>query len=410
MPGTLQVSLGDRLVGTITNLAGDANLFAFDDEYIADPARPVLSQSFLAESGELLLTVPRTIRYAPPFFANLLPEETNVIRTIIARQYKIADRARDFPYLHALGEDLPGAVVIRALDTGGGTASENRMLPQTQNPGERPLRFSLAGVQAKLSASLVGERLTIPMDGLGGSWIVKPATNQWPRLPENEFAVMTLAKAVGLEVPDIRLDPLDEIDGVPRDLSRLRQDEPRLAYSIRRFDRQDGERVHGEDFNQIAGLSPGSKYEVVTSEWLARVVSELCPPEDVEEFIRRLVFGVVVGNGDMHAKNWAVQYPDTVNARLSPMYDFVCTRRYIEDHGLALPIAGARRPEDVDANLLATFARHAELSARDTLRIADDVVHRIREEWTLLRGDVEDPVLSEAIDRSLASVPLALGR
>ena len=247
MPGTLRVMLGQRIVGTISNLAGDSNLFAFDDEYVADSDRPVLSQSFLDPNGNLTLTVPRTTRYAPAFFANLLPEEANMMRALIAKQYNIADRARDFPYLQVLGRDLPGAVVISPLNVFGEEAVEPATTTEPPASGKAPFRFSLAGAQVKFSASLVGKRLTISIDGFGGSWIVKPATNDWPRLPENEYAVMSLGASIGLNVPDIRLDPIEDIDGFPRDLSRLRDDEPRLAYSIRRFDRSDSGRIHGED-------------------------------------------------------------------------------------------------------------------------------------------------------------------
>jgi serine/threonine-protein kinase HipA len=402
--------LGRRIVGTISNLAGDSNLFAFDDEYVADSNRPVLSQSFLDPNGDLAVTVPRTSRYAPAFFANLLPEEINIMRALVAKQYNIADRARDFPYLQVLGEDLPGAVVISPLNVFGAEAVQAMATTAPAGSGNRSFRFSLAGAQVKFSASLVGKRLTIPIDGFGGSWIVKPATNDWPRLPENEYAVMSLGASIGLNVPDIRLDPIEDIDGFPRDLSRLRDDEPRLAYSIRRFDRSEDGRIHGEDYNQIAGLMPGSKYDVVTSEWLARVTNELCPQEDVDEFIRRLIFGILVGNGDMHAKNWSVQYPDGRNARLAPMYDFVCTRAYLEDDGLALPIVGRRRSADIDGETIATFARHAELPVGQTLRTAEDVVVRVREAWRSLKPTLDDRKLVDAIDANLALVPLASGR
>ncbi|HEX3468787.1 MAG TPA: HipA domain-containing protein [Candidatus Elarobacter sp.] len=401
--------LDGRIVGTISNLAGDSNLFAFDDDYVADANRPVLSQSFLDRNGHLMLTVPRTERQAPAFFANLLPEETNVMRALVAKQYGIADRARDFPFLDVLGEDLPGAVITTPIDVFGEAAIEAATAAGPVDQGKRPFRFSLAGAQVKLSASLIGKRLTIPVDGYGGSWIVKPATNDWPRLPENEFAVMSLAASIGLNVPDIRLEPIEDIVGFPRDLSRLRDDEPPLAYSIRRFDRGETGRTHGEDYNQIAGVMPGSKYDVVTSEWLAQVTNELCSREDVDEFVRRLIFGVLVGNGDMHAKNWSVQYPDGRNARLAPVYDFVCTRVYRDDT-LALPVAERNRFAQIDREAIASFARGAELPVGETLRTAEDVVERFREAWRSLEPTLSDRKLAEAIEANLADVPLASGR
>ena len=41
-PAVLEVSLGDTVVGTLTNLPNDQNLFGFDPTYIADDNRPIL--------------------------------------------------------------------------------------------------------------------------------------------------------------------------------------------------------------------------------------------------------------------------------------------------------------------------------------------------------------------------------
>ncbi len=122
---------------------------------------------------------------------------------------------------------------------------------------------------------------------------------------------MSLARAIGLPVPDIRLGDLDSIDGLPDYLLPvLRQGESRNAYIISRFDRTtSAERIHVEDFNQIANQPPADKYEHKTSQWIANVIATLCPQEDVEDFVRRLVFGVCIGNNDMHLKNWAIYYP-----------------------------------------------------------------------------------------------------
>ena len=152
MPGALAVSLRSRRVGTITNLSGDYNLFSFDEGYLEDERRPVLSQAYIGTGGSVIGIVPRTHRVAPPFFANLLPEEGSLLRSLVARQHRI-NRTRDFPYLDVLGRDLPGAVVIEAL---GEPGSDAAAFEETLAPAERPLRFSLAGVQLKFSASMAG--------------------------------------------------------------------------------------------------------------------------------------------------------------------------------------------------------------------------------------------------------------
>lgn len=405
MPGLLEVTLGDRRVGTLANLTGDDNLFSFDSDYAEDPNRPILSQAFIAASSALITRVARTRRVAPAFFANLLPEEGSVLRAIVARQFQI-NSTRDFPFLRVLGGDLPGAVVISSESE---TAKDGEQLALLLAADERPLRFSLAGVQTKFSAAYLQKRLTIPMEGIGGSWIVKLPVNAFPHLPENEYNVMTLASAIGLDVPETRLISLDEIDGLPKELPALRADEPRIAYVIRRFDRTESGRVHGEDFNQIADAQPDEKYDGKASHWIANVAQQLCPSEDVEEVIRRLVFGVCIGNNDMHLKNWSVLYPDGRAARLSPLYDYVCTRAYYPDGALALTIGGERSFERIDIAALERFAKRAEVSVRRTLILADEVATRLRDVWDQKKAAFMEPFV-RAVERHFASVPLMSGR
>ncbi|GAC1580044.1 MAG: hypothetical protein NVS3B7_14430 [Candidatus Elarobacter sp.] len=217
---------------------------------------------------------------------------------------------------------------------------------------------------------------------------------------------MTLAREIGLDVPEIRLVDLDEIDGLPRELPALRADEPRLAYAIRRFDRAPGVRIHAEDFNQIADVAPEKKYDAKPSHWLAQVTQALCPFDEVEELVRRLVFGVCIGNNDMHLKNWGVVYPNGRDARLAPMYDYVCTRAYYPAGTLALTIGEERAFESIDAAALSRFARRAELSERRTLILAAEVVERLRYAWRDLRPTVDNPALVDALERTFAAVPL----
>jgi serine/threonine-protein kinase HipA len=256
-----------------------------------------------------------------------------------------------------------------------------------------------------------GARLTIPVGGTGGSWIAKLPTNTFPRLPENEHAVMSLARAIGLALPQTGLVDLDAIEGLPADIPALRADEPRKAYIIKRFDRQDdGGRTHVEDFNQIANQQPDEKYDNKNSSWIANVIATICQQPDVDDFVRRLVFGICVGNNDMHLKNWAISYPDTRNARLAPMYDYVCTREYYPHGQLALTVGGEREFARIGRDALQAFARGAEISARHADHLADEVVTAIRDTWPSFKSSIENAELKEAIERNFGAVPLMNGR
>lgn len=65
MAETLQVWLGNREIGSLSNLGGNDNLFSFNDDYLDDDGRPVLSQAFILPSGSPVRTVPRLHRVAP---------------------------------------------------------------------------------------------------------------------------------------------------------------------------------------------------------------------------------------------------------------------------------------------------------------------------------------------------------
>jgi len=66
------------------------------------------------------------------------------------------------------------------------------------------------------------------------------------------------------------------------------------------------------------------------------------------EFFRRLVFSVLIGNGDMHLKNWSLLYPDGRTPVLSPACDLVATFPYIPNDSLALTFGGSRSLSEID--------------------------------------------------------------
>jgi serine/threonine-protein kinase HipA len=139
--------------------------------------------------------------------------------------------------------------------------------------------------------------------------------------------MMMLATMFGMNVPRVKLVDFREIKNLPSGLGQLREHE---AIAVERFDRHpDGTRVHMEDFAQVFDLYPANKYKKASSMNIAWVLGIETPHEDVQEFIRRLVFNALIGNSEMHAKNRSLIYPDRRRARLSPAYDFVATTAYI---------------------------------------------------------------------------------
>lgn len=172
----LDVRLHDRSIGSLTLLQGDRTVFTFSDDYIADENRPTLSLSFKDNLGGLLTRLAPTQRVVPPFFSNLLPE--GPLRKYLAERASV-NQQREFFLLWALGQDLPGALSIHPAD---GEAMPPEAADAIAANGSNALRFSLAGVQLKFSAFKNAGKaggLTIPAEGVGGSWIVKLPSQQF---------------------------------------------------------------------------------------------------------------------------------------------------------------------------------------------------------------------------------------
>jgi len=401
-PTVLEVRLADTVVGTLTNLPNDQNLFVFDPAYIADSNRQVLSLSFYDAYRALTTNVRSVTRRLPPFFSNLLPE--GALRQYIAERGEI-NVQRGFFLLWLLGNDLPGAVTVRDV--------EGRPLPPTEdNPAilrtrasREVLRFSLAGVQLKLSAiGNPNRQLSIPASSVGGRWIVKLPSPAYPGLPENEFSMMKFARAVGIDVPEIGLVPLEEIPGIPAQWKQLKGN----AYYIRRFDRgPQGRRIHIEDFNQIYGQFPEAKYKNYSYTNMAADLWRLTDEAQFVEFIRRLVFSVGIGNNDMHLKNWSLIYPDGRTPRLAPAYDFVSTVRYIADDNLALSITKEKAADQVNLALLERFARKAQVPTKLVLDTARETADKMRTLWPTLQKELPlDRETRLRVTAHMKSVPL----
>jgi serine/threonine-protein kinase HipA len=379
---SLSVYLKECLVGEIILLPGERSLFTFHDPYVRDQERPVLSQSYLSSSGDLLLEQRPTQVRLSPWFSNLLPEGR--LRDYLAQKGGVNPK-REFQLLKLLGEDLPGAV--RVVSTGTQEkVTQSITPPETLLSSPDILRFSLAGVQLKFSA--VREQhggLTIPAVGIGGEWIVKLPSEIYPMVPENEAAMLTLAREVGIQVPDHFLLPLTNITGLP-DLGFFSGSK---ALAVKRFDRQEGDRIHMEDFAQVFRVYPENKYEKVGLARMAEMIQIVMGDQDAQEFIARIVFTILTGNGDMHLKNWSLLYPDDKHPTLSPAYDLVSTIPYIPNDRLALNFLGERSFESITKDKFKKFAQKAFLSEYDTLETVDKIVHSVREHWPKIRQKSE---------------------
>lgn len=367
------VSVSGQVVGHLFQ-RGDHTWLEWQEGYWDDPSRPVLGLRFETYPGERVSSALRL----PPWFSNLLPEGR--LRDWIAQDAQVSSE-REMMLLRRLGADLPGAVAVEQTD-----AVDARWNPElTVEPpepgssqGDR-LRFSLAGVALKFSMVQAGDRLTLPGRGQRGDWIVKMPDAVYAHVPQNEFAVMSLATRVGLNVPNIALWHRDELPPLPREAWPADQ---HLAYAIRRFDRttQRG-RIHMEDMCQVRGFYPDAKYNG-SFDTIAALVYRRRDLGSYLEYVRRLFFSYAVGNGDMHLKNVSLIYPDGRRPVLSPAYDLVCTAPYVDgDEDLGLKLGRSRRFETVTPESFARLAARVGAPVEPTMSAVADVARRLEDAW-----------------------------
>jgi serine/threonine-protein kinase HipA len=377
MLSSLIVRLYREEIGTITLLPGDRTIFTFNERYMDQSPleRPILSLSFLSKDQDLITNTRPYQTRLMPFFSNLLPE--GLLRTYLAGRGNVKPE-REFFLLKLLGFDLPGAITVDSVeDSADYFEKTNRDIMSQKEEG--PLRFSLAGVQLKFSAILGKNKgLTISANGREGNWIVKLPSQIYPHVPENEESMLFLAREIGIQVPEFKLVSVKDIEGLPYKES-FKSEHP---LAVKRFDRDDdGSHVHIEDFAQVYGVYPEDKYKKVSYANIAKMIYTLGGVRDLEEYIKRLVFYILIGNGNMHLKNWSFIYNDKRNPMLSPAHDIVSTICYIPNDKMALNFSQTKEMQEIDLKMFERFAVQAGIPGRFVQRVALEAIEKIKAVW-----------------------------
>lgn len=212
--------------------------------------------------------------------------------------------------------------------------SLEQMAELAKNVVERSV--AVPGVQPKLSLSIVNDalqdgnkgRLTV-VGALGGNYIFKPPSDQFPEMPENEHLTMRIAEAFG-------------INTVKSSLIKLQSGE--LSYITKRIDRTDaGEKIHMLDMFQITEAF--DKYKS-SMEKVGKAINEYSDNTLLDKlyFLELGIFSFLTGNNDMHLKNFSMIYSNETWT-LAPAYDLLNVAIVNPDdtEELALTIEGKKR-------------------------------------------------------------------
>ncbi len=201
---------------------------------------------------------------------------------------------------------------------------------QRREAAARAAKMSIQGVQPKLSARLNVSRQAFEVVDTGGEYILKPQ-NLFLQVPENEDLTMRLAQSAGIDVP---------FHGM------VYSKDGSCTYFIKRFDRRGpNTKVHVEDFAQLSRKGRDTKYDSSMEQVAAILEAHATFPalEKVKLF-RLTIFNFLVGNEDMHLKNFSLIRRNS-KVELSPAYDLLNTTIVLQNPAeeIALPIRGNKR-------------------------------------------------------------------
>lgn len=365
MKGILNVFLGRKLAGRLTQDEHGLTTFGYDAGWLAAPDAVPLSHSMPLRPEEF------GRNECGAFFAGVLPESGK--RNLIARNLGVSAR-NDFALLDRIGGDCAGAVTFiesgrslppekgdyRPVDEG---ELEQLLLGLPGRPlmaGEAGIRLSLAGVQDKLAVRIIDGKVYLPLDGSPSSHILKPAIKEYPGVVQNEAFCMRLAKAVGLNSAHVEVGRAGVVDYL----------------CVERYDRSVGpaglRREHQEDFCQALNIPPDSKYQAEGGPSLKACFDLLreassSPVRDLQAMLDAVIFNCLIGNNDAHGKNFSLLYGrDATGGRtvsLAPLYDLLSTAQYENlSKDMAMKLGGESDSRVLSQVHFAKFAADVGLS------------------------------------------------
>jgi serine/threonine-protein kinase HipA len=211
-------------------------------------------------------------------------------------------------------------------------------------------------------------------------WIMKFDAEDYPGLSLNEYHCLEVARRAGNETADCVLAPHGK------------------SLAVRRFDQKDDHRLGFEDFASLNAKTSAEKYSGSIERDLMKRLSGIPGAEmqsNLEAAYRMLVTNVALRNGDAHLKNFALLFEDASKGpfTLSPAYDMVTTKAYIENDMMAMTLGGSKRWPKPKA-LLALGAR-ARLSPAKAKEIIQEVADAVAEVMPVMLADFKERGMAE---------------
>ncbi len=420
---TLDVYLDGILAGHLTQSATGNLTFRYDDRYreANDPTPLSLSMP--------LATVVHRKRVVLPWLQGLLPDNDDALRAM-ARRFGVSPN-NPFALLEHVGADAAGAVQITPRGASATDASPRASVRRVSDGDVADMlsevvaeytrgaaypgaigRFSLAGAQPKIALHRMDDgSWGVPEDATPTTHILKPVVGEFRRIDVVEQLTMRAACALGNEVARTDIVRIGEWDVLVSE-----------RYDRRRADGA-WRRLHQEDLCQSLSVSPDKKYQqndrgpgVADIRKLVQSLPIAKNREDVgSAFYRALVFNIVAGCTDAHAKNYSLMLHGR-SVRLAPLYDLLTYAAYWDGRSRihsAMSVRGEYALQQISVKSLAELGTSFGVPQSQAEDVVDTVRRRMLGAFEsaldeIAHRDVAAMRVSDDVLRGLMRLPLVI--
>lgn len=322
---TADVYKGGRQAGTLSRKGTDI-VFRYEKDFANDDSAPPLAWTIPKQVAQIRTSG----ESVPPFFAGLLPEGAR-LRAVVAGTRTSEDDhltlllavgADTIGDVSVLPPDVPFAESSPALDLASSDAIDLREVFDSIVGTESLAydRAAIPGVQPKVSAAMISS----PLWTTHGPAILKLTPDRdYPRLVENEDFFLRMARACELRTPEHHV---------------IHDRSGRSGLVVFRFDRvveaTTERRLPQEDACQVMDVYPARKYRLRTQDVIETLAARCEEGGGSRQaatlrLLQLVAFSYLIGNGDLHGKNFSIHRSDGGPWEPTPAYDLVSTQPYL---------------------------------------------------------------------------------
>lgn len=258
--------------------------------------------------------------------------------------------------------------------------SENLAVDELRN------HLSITGVQKKISCSVKRDKKTkrLFFDTDDSDFIIKTPDHEIPDITENEHFIMQLASDIGLKTVENGL---------------IKTKNNGYLYITKRIDRVGGKKLPMEDFCQLSNKLTEYKYQGSYEKCAKEIIDKYSSRKQLDKirFFNVIYFSYVVGNTDMHLKNFSL-YDDGSGFHLTLFYDLVSSYLLVGQDEFALSLNGKRKK--LTKNDFIKFGENIGLTKELSMKLMKSLNTKINQSFkTLLPASLMSEKLNEKMEK-----------